>query len=179
MNRREYEIPFVGLKPGIHAFEYEVTDKFFEPYQPQDFTNCVAQVKLSLDKKTGFMMLKFDVAGKVDTICDRCGNPLTQQLWDEFNILVKMVDEPDTMNEQEEDPDVFYISRNESHLHIADWLYEFINLSVPTQKRCAENEDGASGCNPEVLEKLKHMEDSVNRDANPLWKGLEKFKDLD
>jgi uncharacterized metal-binding protein YceD (DUF177 family) len=37
------------------------------------------------------------------------------------------------MNEQEEDPDVYYISRSESHLHLAEWIYEFINLSIPMQ----------------------------------------------
>ncbi|MEJ7680103.1 MAG: hypothetical protein WKG06_20035 [Segetibacter sp.] len=36
-HRREYEIAFVGLKPGEHNFSYEITDKFFEPFQQQDF----------------------------------------------------------------------------------------------------------------------------------------------
>jgi hypothetical protein len=27
--RREFEIAFVGLKPGIHEFTYEVDDSFF------------------------------------------------------------------------------------------------------------------------------------------------------
>ena len=39
-SRREFEIAFVGLKPGIHEFEYQITDRFFEAYQQQDFTNC-------------------------------------------------------------------------------------------------------------------------------------------
>ncbi len=57
------------------------------------------------------MLLKFDIDGTADAACDRCGNPLTMRLWDEFNIVVKMVDEPQKMNEQEEDPDVYYISK--------------------------------------------------------------------
>ena len=43
-NRREYEITFVGLKPGIHVFEYTIDDKFFEEFQEQDFSDCNAQV---------------------------------------------------------------------------------------------------------------------------------------
>jgi hypothetical protein len=50
-HRREYEIAFVGLKPGIHEYSYEIIDKFFEPFQQQDFRNCKANVKLQLDKK--------------------------------------------------------------------------------------------------------------------------------
>ena len=177
-HRREFEIAFVGLKPGEHEFTYEITDKFFEPFQQQDFTNCNAKVNLKLDKKSGFMLLKFDVDGKVEVVCDRCGNNLPLQLWDEFNLVVKMVDEPEVMNEQEEDPDVYYISKGESHLHIADWIYEFINLSIPMQKMCKDDEIGGPQCNTEVLEKLKKMEEDAKGSSATIWKGLDKFKDL-
>jgi uncharacterized metal-binding protein YceD (DUF177 family) len=152
--RREFEIAFVGLKPGLHHFEYQIDDKFFTHYETQDFTNCKALIKLELDKKNGFMLLKFDIDGTIDISCDRCGNPLTLQLWEEFKVVVKLVDNPDEMNEQEEDPDVYYISRGESHLHLADWIYEFINLSIPMQKMCGEDTKGNSLCNQEVLAKL-------------------------
>lgn len=179
-HRREYDIAFVGLKQGVHVFEYRVDDKFFLEYGEQEFTNCVADIKLSLEKSASFMQLKFDIGGTANVFCDRCGNTLSKQLWDEFTIIVKMTDEPDVMNEQEEDPDVYYISRGESHLHVADWLFEFVNLSIPFQKMCNEEEMGGPQCNNEVLEKLRKMEEDVRKDSsNPLMKGLEKFKDLD
>jgi uncharacterized metal-binding protein YceD (DUF177 family) len=178
-SKREFEIPFVGLKPGIHAFEYNITEKFFEPYQQQDFKNVVANIKLTLDKKQGFMLLKFEIGGSVEVNCDRCGNDLPIDLWDEFNIVVKLVDDPDIMNSQEEDPDVYYISRGESHLHMADWIYEFVNLSIPMQKMCKPEEIGGPHCNKEVLDMLKKMDEENQREGNPIWKGLEKFKNLD
>ncbi|MFT2598192.1 hypothetical protein ACMWP3_25335, partial [Escherichia coli] len=70
-------------------------DKFFVPYGEQDFKNCVAAIKLSLDKNNGFMLLRFDIGGTLESGCDRCGNPLSFQLWDEFNIIVKMVENPE------------------------------------------------------------------------------------
>jgi uncharacterized metal-binding protein YceD (DUF177 family) len=177
--RREYEIAFVGLTPGDHNFSYQIGEKFFTTYGEQDFSDCQATVNLKLEKNNGFMMLRFDVGGTVNTNCDRCGNPLLLQLWDEFKVMVKMVDDPTPMNEQEEDPDVFYISKGESHLYVADWIYEFINLAIPFQKMCGEDEQGGSKCNQEVLAKLKKMEDDVKTDANPIWKGLDQFKNLD
>jgi DUF177 domain-containing protein len=175
--RREFEIAFVGLKPGIHNYEYRVDDKFFSIYGNQDFSHCNAAIKLELDKKSGFMFLKFDIDGVADVNCDRCGNPLALRLWEEFKVMVKLVDNPDEMNEQEEDPDVYYISRSESHLHLADWIYEFINLSIPMQKMCPPDEVGGPQCNKEVLARLVKIE--VKKDeTNPLWKGLEKFKNL-
>ncbi len=163
-NRREFEIPFVGLKPGLHQFEYKIDNKFFAQFGEQDFVNCEAKIKLELDKKSSFMLLKFDVDGKVSVSCDRCGNPLELQLWDEFKVMVKMVDDPKLMNEQEEDPDVYYISKNESHLHLEDWIYEFINLSIPMQKMCTLEEMGGPQCNLEVLQKLKSMEEEAQKD---------------
>jgi uncharacterized metal-binding protein YceD (DUF177 family) len=178
-SRREFEIAFVGLKPGIHEVSYRITDRFFEAYQQQDFKHCEATVKLFLDKKNGFMLLKFEIVGKMDVICDRCGNTLPLDLWDEFNILVKLVDNHEIMNQQEEDPDVYYIPRNESHLYIADWIYEFINLSIPIQRMCKEEDMGGPYCNKEVLEMLKKLNAEKTKPENPLWKGLEKFKNLE
>lgn len=178
-NRREYEIAFVGLKPGVHTFEYNINSRFFANYGEQEFDNCTAKIKLLLEKNSGFMMLKFDIDGQLEASCDRCGNPLPLQLWDEFKVIVKMVEEPDVMNEQEEDPDVYYISRTESHLYVADWIYEFINLSIPMQKMCGEDEIGGPKCNKEVLEKLRQMEEDASKDNNPIWKGLDKFKNLE
>ena len=178
-NRRNYDIAFVGLKPGIHEFEYEINDKFFQDFQEQEFRNCIAHVRMTLDKKTGFMLLKFEVGGKVNITCDRCGNDLPLNLWDEFNVVVKMVEDPEKMNEQEEDPDVYYISKGESHLHVDDWIYEFVNLSIRMQRMCTEDELGGPHCNKEVLAMLKKLEAKNDIPENPIWKGLEKFKDLD
>jgi len=176
--RRDFEIAFVGLKPGIHVYEYNLDDKFFQEKGCNDLANVKAHVKLSLEKNSGFMLLKFDVGGKADVSCDRCGNPLTMDLWDEFNMVVKLVDNPDEMNEQEEDPDIWYISRTESHIAVSDWIYEFIMLSFPMQRMCSEEKIGGPQCNKEVLEKLKQMEAKLlDSNAKTLWKGLDKFKD--
>lgn len=177
-NRRAFEIAFVGLKPGIHQFEYDLDDKFFTEKGAQDFANGKAHVKLILEKNTGFMLLKFEVGGNAEVSCDRCGNPLKIDLWDEFKMLVKLVDNPEEMNEQEEDPDVVYISRTESHFDVSDWLYDFVMLSVPMQRMCSESEMGGPQCNLEVLKKLREMEARTQEDnAKALWKGLDKFKD--
>jgi len=178
-NKRAFEIAFVGLKPGIHEFNYEVDDRFFAEKGNSEFSHCEASIKLSLDKKSSFILLKFEIGGKADVTCDRCGNPLKMDIWDEFNMLVKLVENPDEMNEQEEDPDVFYISRTESHIDVGNWIYEFVLLSFPMQKMCSEKEMGGPQCNQEVLEKLKALEvREPETNANDLWKGLEKFKKL-
>ena len=88
-----------------------------------------------------------------------------------------MVDNPEEMNEQNDDPDVFFISRTESHLNIKDWLMEFVILSMPTYPACDEKEIGGPKCNKEVLEMLQKLKDNEDNKNNPIWKGLDKFKD--
>ena len=180
-NRREYDIAFVGIKPGIHEFNYQVEDKFFVDFKETDpmaigFSKCNASVKLFLEKNTSFMLLKFEIGGSVNVICDRCGNTLPISLWDEFKLLVKQVENPEEMNQNEEDPDVFYISRAESHIHLADWIYEFVLLSIPNQRMCNEDEIGGPQCNKKVLAMLKKMKSTGTGNNHPLEKGLEKFK---
>ena len=178
-SRREFEIAFVGLKPGVHEFNYEVRDSFFEEYGEQDFWDCNATVKLLLEKTTNFMMLRFQVGGTVRVVCDRCSSDLPLNLFEDFTVTIKAVENPDEMNETEEDPDVYYISRGESHLHVAPMIYEFINLSVPTQKECEYETMDGPYCNPAAREALQNMRKAAEEKENPLWKGLEKFRDLE
>ena len=175
-HRHKFDIAFVGLKPGIHEFNYEVDDKFFADYKETDFGDCHATIKLALEKNTSFMILKFEIGGSVEVICDRCGNNLRMDLWDEFKLIIKQVENPDEMNQGEEDPDVFYISRTESHIHLADWIYEFVLLSIPNQRMCKEEEIGGPQCNKEVLAMLKKMQQAGTENNHPLQKGLEKLK---
>ena len=178
--RREFEIAFVGLKPGVHEFQYSITDKFFEEFQQQDFRNCKANVKLLLDKKSSFMQLKFEIGGSLEVTCDRCTSNLPLDLWDEFNLTVKMVEDPDQMNDEEVDPDMYYIANGESHLDVANWIYEFINLSIPMQKVCEYETMDGPYCNPNVRDMLKKMEpEEYTSTQGQIWKGLEKFKDLE
>jgi uncharacterized metal-binding protein YceD (DUF177 family) len=173
---RQFDIAFVGLKPGEHTFEYQITDSFFENYGPQDFSNCNATVKLVLDKKNNFFLLKFEIGGTVTVNCDRCGQPYVLQLWDDFEHVVKLANNPDELNE-EDDTDVSFISLTESHLNVADWIYEFINLSIPMQRIHPADSTGQSGCDPKILEMLDQMNRQANEKENPIWKGLDKFRD--
>ena len=91
-------------------------------------------------------------------------------------MIVKLVENPEEMNETEDDADIYYISRTESHLHVADWIYEFVVLSIPMQRMCKESETGGPQCNKEILNMLKKMAEGTNENNNPLLKGLEKFK---
>ncbi len=176
-SKRMFEIAFVGLKTGDHEFNYELDAEFFKEKGGENVEKIVANVKLTLDKNNGFMILKFMVGGNADVNCDRCGNPLKVDLWDEFNMVVKLTEDPQKANNEEEDADVFYIAKSESHIEVSDWLYEFVMLSIPMQHVCSNDSNGKSLCNEEVLKKLQDMQAKTEeQQGNIIWKGLDKFK---
>ena len=179
MADKQYNIAFVGLALGSHSFEYTVTDKFFEAFQQQEYTNTEILVKLILEKNIGFMQLNFVVTGTVRTNCDRCGNEIDTNIWDEFKLIIKLVENPQQMNDTEEDPDIYYLLRTESLLNVKDWIYEFVNLSIPTQNVCVDNDKGESQCNPKVIAMLQQLNVTNNDNTPSIWKGLDKFKNIE
>lgn len=173
--RRIFDIAFVGLKEGPHRFSYDIDDQFFANYAAPDFTDAHLQVDVEFDKKTSFFLLKFDITGTVTATCDRCGDPLLLNIWDEFKLAVKLVEDPAALP-PDEDPDVAYLAKTESLLNVADWIYEFTLLSVPMQRVHPTDHSGQSTCNKEVLRILGEMQAKTEPEKNPIWKDLDKFK---
>jgi len=177
---REFEIPWFGLKDGMHEYRFEVTDKVIEElgHDHPDFENLNAVVILKLEKHTGFLQLHFDIDGHTDVPCDRCGDMFTLRLWDEFDLIVKFTGEhEEEESEEEEEADIVFIPRSETILDVSVWVYEFIMLSMPMQHIHPDKEDGTSGCNPEALRLLNKM--SPGDEARKgLWSGLDQFRDL-
>ncbi|MBL7765359.1 MAG: DUF177 domain-containing protein [Chitinophagaceae bacterium] len=166
---REYEIAFVGLKPGHHVFNYTINDKFFEHFEKPEFNNTSIEVKLTLDKKQGIFLLHFDINGVITLPCDRCGDDFQMPLWDEFDLVVKQIDDELVAQKNDEDAEVAYIGRSESLLRVDTWIYEFIVLSVPMQHIHPDDEEGNSTCNPLVL---KYLNNQNPDQPNGLWDDL-------
>lgn len=171
---KQYDIAFVGLKSGEHEFDYDIDDHFFAEYAKPDFSDSHLHIHLNFDTQNRFFLLKFEITGEITVNCDRCGDPFTLSVWDEFKLVVKVVEDPSTI--EDEEPDVSYIGSNESLLNVADWIYEFSLLSIPMQRIHANKESGESGCNKKSLEVLKEMQQKEKENINPIWKDLEKFK---
>jgi uncharacterized metal-binding protein YceD (DUF177 family) len=178
---REFEIPWLGLKDGMHEYRFQVTDKVIEElgHEHPDFQHLDTSVVLKLDKHNGFLQLHFDIDGSADVACDRCGDPFSMRLWDEFDLIVKFTGEHEDENGDEEDEaDIVFVPRSETIVDVSTWVYEFIMLSMPLQHIHPDKVDGTSGCNPEALKLLEKMSgtDDVKKTS---WSGLDQFKDLD
>ncbi len=175
-HNREFEIAWQGLKPGPHTYTFDIDDRFMKEREvDESFANWSAQITLLFDKHENFFMLHFDVDGKVTVPCDRCGDDFELRLWDEFDLVIKLLG--DDAEPIEEEDDVIFIPRSETVIDISNWLYEFLMLSIPLQRIHADNADGTPGCNPHALDLLGKLSEEHHEAAkNPLWKGLDKLK---
>ncbi len=43
----EFKLPFVGLKEGVHRFDYEIENTFFKAYDFNDFFDAKVKVVLT------------------------------------------------------------------------------------------------------------------------------------
>jgi uncharacterized metal-binding protein YceD (DUF177 family) len=160
-HNREFNIAYVGLKPGMHQFSYLIEDSFFEDIVDIDFTDTSIKVLLNLDKKTNLMVLDFVLDGMVQLPCDRCNEPLDLRIFDEYKLYVKLVDGEISDAQESEDADIVYFPRSESLMSIKDWLYEYIILSMPIQRVHGEDDNGNSLCNPAVIALLDQHQQQI------------------
>ena len=177
-HQRAYEIAWQGLKPGPHTFEYELDDRFMQERETgSGFSDWKVKVGLSFDKHESFFMLRFDIDGSVTVPCDRCGDDFSLKLWDEFNLIVKLLGE--NAEEVDDEDDVVFIPRSETVIDVSVWLYEFVMLSLPIQRIHPDEANATPGCNPKALNLLGSMQDAVVHEPvsdKSIWKGLDAFK---
>lgn len=174
-HNREFEIAWLGLKEGEHVYDFNIGDAFMAEHgAPEELKNWAAVVHLRFVKHASFFQLYFDVSGTLMVPCDRCGDEFLLNLWDEFELIVKLTGDEDNVAETQDEADVAFISRTETVVDISNWLYEFVMLSVPLHKVHPDN-----GCNPEALQLLNELSVNEEKPGNSIWSGLKDIKIAD
>ena len=55
----QFVINFIGLKEGLHEFEFDLDNTFFEHFDYNDFNNCKISSIVVLNKKVNLLELNF------------------------------------------------------------------------------------------------------------------------
>lgn len=172
----KYDIPFVGLKNGNHQFSYNVDAIFFEKHEDSPIKQGDFEINLHFEKGN-FFLLNFEIRGTFQTECDRCLEVFDCPVRSDYTLIVKYNDDliPGEIPSDEDD-DIVYISRNETHLNIAKYLYEFIVLSIPIRKVHPDDAEDNPTCEIdwEVADDYD-KEDDVEA-IDPRWEALKNIK---
>ncbi len=168
----DFGIPFKGLKEGKHRFEFKVTDKFFERYPDSEIQQGALEVTVDLLKRaTGFETV-FKLTGFVMVACDRCLDEYSYKIDYEGKLFFEFGPETEEVSDE-----LVMLDEKEHTLDAGQYIFEFINLSLPMQNVHGTDENGKSLCNQEMIEKLnQHLVNNENDEiSDPRW---DKLKDL-
>jgi len=158
---REFVIPFVGLKTGVHEFEHRLTPKFFEVFGNSEIEHGEFKALIVLDKQPLYMGVQLSIQGALETVCDHCGDPMTLPVTTQAKLVVKFGSATRT-----DDDEVWVLGPQEHELHLAHFVYETVSLAIPLRHVHAEESD----CNAESLSKINRYR--VEEESSATWAAL-------
>jgi len=148
---KDFDISFIGIKDGMHQFEYEIDNKFFDFFNYDEFYNSKVKVVLSFLKKPTMFELIFNCNGWVEVDCDLTGERFHQPIDASMDLIVKFGDEYNDENEE-----LVTIPHADYKMNVAQYMYEAIVLTVPIKRIHPGVSDGT--LQSDVLDKLRELE---------------------
>ena len=170
---KDFDIEFVGLKLGLHDFEYTIEKTFFQDIDFIDFNSINVLVKVKLVKKTTLLELNFESKGSIEVNCDISNEIYNQEIKNTFDLVVKFGQEFNNNNEE-----ILILPHNEHKVNIEQLIYELIVLSIPQKRIHPGVIDGT--LKSDVLDKLNELSPKENVSVNkgkidPRWEKLKKI----
>lgn len=174
-----YNIDIYKLSNAKHKYLFEVDNAFFSHFDYGLIKKGQAKVQLVLDKRETFIEVLFKINGFVELTCDRS----LEKFESEFDLIEGVIFKYGEEEEEISD-DIIIISKGTQRINIAQYIYEFIGLTVPFKKihpKYAdeyENDQEATGVMVySDIEKAKKTEDQEKQaEIDPRWNALKKLK---
>ncbi len=171
---KEYTIPFVGLKQGLHRFEYQIDNTFFEHFEYDEFNSSVVNVDLEFTKKSTLLELHFKTTGTINVNCDLTNEPFDLPIENELFLVVKFGDEYSEENEE-----LLIIPHGEYEVNVQQYIYESSVLAVPSKRVHPGVEDGSLQSDMlKKLEELSPKEKTVENNNEEIDTRWDKLKNL-
>lgn len=174
---KDYIIPFVGLKIGVHTFEFDITDTFFEIFEYSIIHKGKVKVELQLEKKETMLIGNYSISGTVEAECDRCNDYVDVEIEGEYRLVYKFDTDPT------DDESLIIVYPEEHEIDVKENILELITVSLPSRAIHREGE-----CNEEMISILDEYvlisvdeedEDSseeFEENIDPRWSALNKLK---
>lgn len=154
-------VQFSGLKLGRYDYEYTLDGTFFEAFENEELRDGKVDFAVVLEKRERMLLFDFVFQGKVYTACDRCLGELEVPVAGEQALCVKFSD-----TDTSDDEDVVILPEGAYQIDLAQWMYEYVAVSLPIQKVHPEG-----GCDPEMLKYINADEDECEEGGDGLQQG--------
>lgn len=159
-----YTIKFSGLKDGIHEFDFDLEEAFFQRFNDYDVYSGTGKAFIRLDKKVNLLSLNFNLSVELNSVCDRCGDDLTINIKGNDDLYVKFGDFDPTIS----DESLIFVPNDAYQIIVDDILFELIITKLPLKREHLNEED----CNQDAINRLNDYPDS---ETDSRWDGLKKL----
>lgn len=169
--KKDYTIPFVGLKLGKHQFDYQIDKSFFADFDYDEINDVDVAITLYFNKKNTMLELLFEAEGSVNVNCDRSNEAFDLPIEGTLELVIKF-----GLTYEEVNEDLLIVPHEAHEIEIQQYLYEIITLSVPAKRVHPGVTDGT--LQSEALKKLEELrpksaEEKHNDGAtDPRWDKL-------
>lgn len=162
-----FSISYTGLALGSHVFMFDIGKEFFACFESSEISDAEVNLQVSLEKSVTLMELHFNFSGKVELMCDRCGESFFLPIEGRDRLIVKFGNEGFENTEE-----IIVLSASENELKLAQYIFEFLILALPVRRVHPEGE-----CDQEALNKLEQLK-AKNEidDIDPRWDMLKNIK---
>lgn len=164
-------IQFSGLKPGRYDYHFALDGDFFSGFENEELREGNVDFEVVLEKRERMLLFHFSFKGEMKSVCDRCLGDIEVPVQGEETLCVKFSD-----TETCDDDDVVFLPENAFQIDLAQWMYEYVAVSMPMQRVHKEGE-----CNAEMLKYITHerkeQEDQQEegQEPDPRWDALKTF----
>ncbi len=161
----EFNIEFVKLKDGIHAFQYAIGKQFFEAFENTEVLIAEVETQALLEKQQQMMHIDLTMKGTVGVTCGRCLEVIDMPIDTKYRLIINIRDEERV--DPEAEYEMIYIKPNAISINVAQAVYETILLDVPMIRNC--DSLVIKPCNNEMLEKLEKLKHNGEGESDPRW----------
>lgn len=166
----EFNIDIYKLPNGVHNYLFEVDDSFFEAFDNSIVNKGKGKVEVTLDKTETLIKLTFNINVAVELECDRSLDLFDYPVNSTKDLLIKYGDHEEEINEE-----LIMIPREKQRINLAQYLYEFIGLSIPMKKLHPRYGDDSN--NDELIYTSEDQDQQgAEGDIDPRWQKLKKLK---
>ena len=166
---RAFEISIFNLSNKEHEYRFPINSGLFDLFEQQIVERAEGECVLTLTRSETMMSLHFVLTAKVELICDISVKPFWHELKEEKDILVKFGEE-----EQELSEEVIVIPWDTQIFNVAEYIYQFVLLSIPMKKIHPDLEDEER---PDIAYTSGEAEEAEEaQPMDPRWAALKNLK---
>lgn len=173
----KFNIDIYKLPNATHNYQFEIGNSFFEAFENSIVEKGKGKVNLVLEKTDNFIKLDFQINATIELECDRSLDLFDYPIHSENTLLLKFGDSEEEINDE-----IMVIPHEKQRINLAQYIYEFIGLSIPMKKLHPRYEDESEedeliySSEDQAPDAPDNKDQDSDEDIDPRWQKLKKLK---